>query len=53
MPVVVRNGFRGIPAVIILGPWAPGSPGNFYSEQFWMEEALRLGNHVYLPLVLR
>jgi peptide/nickel transport system substrate-binding protein len=41
MPVVVRNGFHGIPELVILGPWAPGSPGNLYPEQFWMEEKLR------------
>jgi peptide/nickel transport system substrate-binding protein len=41
MPVVVRNGFHGIPDLIILGPWAPGSPGNLYPEQFWMEASLR------------
>ncbi len=42
MPVVVRNGFMGIPDLIILGPWAPGSPGNLYPEQFWMQEELRM-----------
>ena len=41
MPVVVRNGFHGIPNLVILGPWAPGSPGNLSPEQFWMEETLR------------
>ena len=41
MPVVVRNGFHGIPGLVILGPWAPGSPGNLSPEQFWMEESLR------------
>ena len=41
MPVVVRNGFHGIPDLVILGPWAPGSPGNLSPEQFWMEESLR------------
>ena len=41
MPVVVRNGFHGIPDLIILGPWAPGSPGNLNPEQFWMEASLR------------
>jgi peptide/nickel transport system substrate-binding protein len=41
MPVVVRNGFHGIPDVVILGPWAPGSPGNLHPEQFWMEASLR------------
>ena len=52
MPVVIRNGFHGVPDQIILGPWAPGSPGNLHSEQFWMEESLRLPNTIYLPLVL-
>ncbi len=42
MPVVVRNGFMGIPDLVILGPWAPGSPGNLNPEQFWMQEDLRL-----------
>jgi peptide/nickel transport system substrate-binding protein len=41
MPVVVRNGFHGIPDLVILGPWAPASPGNLYPEQFWMEASLR------------
>ena len=41
MPVVVRNGFHGIPDLVILGPWAPGSPGNLSPEQFWMEAGLR------------
>jgi peptide/nickel transport system substrate-binding protein len=41
MPVVVRNGFMGIPDLVILGPWAPGSPGNLNPEQFWMQEDLR------------
>jgi peptide/nickel transport system substrate-binding protein len=41
MPVVVRNGFHGIPGLVILGPWAPGSPGNLSPEQFWMEASLR------------
>jgi peptide/nickel transport system substrate-binding protein len=41
MPVVVRNGFHGIADVVVLGPWAPGSPGNLNPEQFWMEASLR------------
>lgn len=41
MPVVVRDGFHGIPELVILGPWAPGSPGNLNPEQFWMEASLR------------
>ncbi len=38
MPVVVGNNFRGIPDLVILGPWAPGSPGNLHPEQFWIEQ---------------
>jgi peptide/nickel transport system substrate-binding protein len=41
MPVVVRNGFRNVPEYGVLGPWAPGSPGNTHPEQYWMEEPLR------------
>jgi peptide/nickel transport system substrate-binding protein len=38
MPVVVSDTFHGIPELVILGPWAPGSPGNLHPEQFWMEQ---------------
>ena len=38
MPVVVGDNFRGIPDLVILGPWAPGSPGNLHPEQFWIEQ---------------
>jgi peptide/nickel transport system substrate-binding protein len=38
MPVVVSHNFRGIPDLVILGPWAPGSPGNLFPEQFWIEQ---------------
>jgi peptide/nickel transport system substrate-binding protein len=38
MPVVVGNNFHGIPDLVILGPWAPGSPGNLHPEQFWMDQ---------------
>lgn len=41
MPVVIRNGFMGVPDLVILGPWAPASPGNLNTEQFWMQEDLR------------
>ena len=37
MPVVVKDNFRGIPEQVILGPWAPGSPGNLHPEQFWLD----------------
>jgi len=54
MPVVVHNGFHGVPLTpIILGPWAPGSPGNLFPEQFWMEEALREEFKIFMPGVLR
>jgi peptide/nickel transport system substrate-binding protein len=39
MPVVVGNNFHGIPDLVILGPWAPGSPGNLFPEQFWMDQS--------------
>jgi peptide/nickel transport system substrate-binding protein len=38
MPVVVADNFMGIPELVILGPWAPGSPGNLHPEQFWMDQ---------------
>ncbi len=38
MPVVVGDHFHGIPDLVILGPWAPGSPGNLNPEQFWMDQ---------------
>jgi peptide/nickel transport system substrate-binding protein len=37
MPVVIKDNFRGVPAQVILGPWAPGSPGNLHPEQFWFD----------------
>ncbi len=41
MPVVIKNGFHNVPHYGVLGPWAPGSPGNTHPEQYWMEEKLR------------
>jgi peptide/nickel transport system substrate-binding protein len=38
MPVVIKNNFKGVPADGILGPWAPGSPGNKHPEQFWFDQ---------------
>jgi peptide/nickel transport system substrate-binding protein len=38
MPVIVGNNFHGIPDLVILGPWAPGSPGNLHPEQFWIRQ---------------
>lgn len=34
--VVVRHGFRNVPATGILGPWAVGQPGSLFPEQFCM-----------------
>lgn len=36
MPVVLKNNFRNVPPTGILGPWAPGSPGNKHPEQFYI-----------------
>lgn len=38
MPVVCKNYFKGVPEYGLLGPWAPGSPGNVHPEQFWMDK---------------
>jgi len=38
MPVVIANNFCNVPESGILGPWAPGSPGNVHTEQFWINE---------------
>ena len=38
MPVVVKHNFHNVPEFGILGPWAPGSPGNIHPEQFYMTE---------------
>jgi peptide/nickel transport system substrate-binding protein len=38
MPVVIQNNFCNVPTTGILGPWAPGSPGNTHTEQFWINE---------------
>ncbi len=38
MPVVVKHHFHNVPEFGILGPWAPGSPGNIHPEQFYMTD---------------
>lgn len=38
MPVVIANNFCNVPDTGVLGPWAPGSPGNKHPEQFWINE---------------
>jgi hypothetical protein len=38
MPVVIKNTFHNVPRNGILGPWAPGSPGNTHPEQYWIEQ---------------
>ena len=38
MPVVIKNNFKNVPTFGILGPWAPGSPGNVHPEQFYIEQ---------------
>jgi peptide/nickel transport system substrate-binding protein len=37
LPVVVANNFRNVPENGVLGPWAPGSPGNMFPEQFFFD----------------
>ena len=37
MPVVIADDFRGVPDLVILGPWSAGTPGNLHPEQFWIE----------------
>ena len=36
MPVVIKNNFHNVPASGVLGPCAPGSPGNVHPEQSYM-----------------
>jgi peptide/nickel transport system substrate-binding protein len=38
MPVVIADNFYGVPDLVVLGPWAPGSPGNLHPEQFWIDQ---------------
>jgi peptide/nickel transport system substrate-binding protein len=37
-PVVIADNFHGVPDLVVLGPWAPGTPGNLHPEQFWIEQ---------------
>jgi peptide/nickel transport system substrate-binding protein len=37
-PVVVKGNFHNVPEYGILGPWAPGSPGNTHPELYWIEQ---------------
>jgi peptide/nickel transport system substrate-binding protein len=38
MPVVVKDNVHNVPEFGILGPWAPGSPGNTNPSQYWIEQ---------------
>jgi peptide/nickel transport system substrate-binding protein len=38
MPVVVSDKFHNVSTYGVLGPWAPGSPGNQHPEQYWIEQ---------------
>jgi peptide/nickel transport system substrate-binding protein len=38
MPVVVKDNVHNVPEFGILGPWAPGSPGNTNPPQYWIEQ---------------
>jgi peptide/nickel transport system substrate-binding protein len=37
-PVLIANNFHGVPDMVVLGPWAPGTPGNLHPEQFWIDQ---------------
>jgi peptide/nickel transport system substrate-binding protein len=37
-PVVCKNYMRNVQEYGVLGPWAPGTPGNTHPEQFWMDK---------------
>ena len=37
-PVVCKNYMRNILEYGVLGPWAPGTPGNSNPEQYWMDK---------------
>lgn len=38
VPVIIKKNIRNIPETGILGPWAPGSPGNKNPEQFYIDQ---------------
>jgi peptide/nickel transport system substrate-binding protein len=38
VPVVAKNYVMNVQEYGVLGPWAPGSPGNIHPEQFWMDK---------------
>jgi peptide/nickel transport system substrate-binding protein len=38
MPVVVSDKMHNVSTYGLLGPWAPGSPGNQHPEQYWIEQ---------------
>jgi len=39
LPTTVNEGFCNVPRTGILGPWAPGSPGNKFPEQFYISSS--------------
>jgi peptide/nickel transport system substrate-binding protein len=38
MVVIVSDKFHNVSTMGILGPWAPGSPGNQHPAQYWIEQ---------------
>jgi peptide/nickel transport system substrate-binding protein len=38
MPVVCKNYFKNVYEFGVLGPWAPGTPGNTHPEQFYIDK---------------
>jgi len=37
-PVVCKNYFKNVYEYGVLGPWAPGTPGNSNPEQYWIDK---------------
>jgi len=37
-PVIAKNYMKNVQEYGVLGPWAPGSPGNTHPEQWWMDK---------------
>ncbi len=37
-PVVCKNYFKNVYEYGVIGPWAPGTPGNSNPEQYWMDK---------------
>ncbi len=50
--VICKTYFHNVQEDGVLGPWAPGSPGNVHPEQFWMGEAVAISPGVGATLAM-